>query len=234
MPQDAPSARTRVLIVEDNPVTQLALSLAVKSEPTLQLMAAIDTVSRASDWLKTEAVDLLLTDLELPDGSGLEVIRSCLLQHPDCDIMVITTSSDEVNVLACIEAGAAGYLLKSAGKLDIVHAILDLLSGGSPMSPVIARKVLDRVREARAQETVAPAAKEAVIATLTKRESVILELIAQGDAYGAVADALSISVSTVQAHIKNIYSKLSVHSRGEAVFEAQRQGLLKFGGQRKS
>ncbi len=234
MLEDTPRARARVLIVEDNPVTQLALSLAVRSEPTLQLMAAFDTIRSASVWLKTEPVDLLLTDLELPDGSGIDVIHACLANHPECDIMVVTTSSDEANVLACIEAGAAGYILKSAGKFDIVHSILDLLSGGSPMSPVIARMVLDRIRDTRTAGVVLPTAPaNGAIAALTKREAVLLKLIAQGHAYGDVAKDLSISVSTVQAHIKNIYSKLSVHSRGEAVFEAQRQGLLTFGGQKK-
>jgi DNA-binding NarL/FixJ family response regulator len=135
--------------------------------------------------------------------------------------MVITMSSDEDSVLACIEAGAAGYVLKDAGGFDIVRALLDLHAGGSPISPVIARKVLARMRGNKAQARIAAEAP-----LLTKRESAILDLIARGDSYGEVARELSVSVGTVQTHVKNIYGKLAVHSRGEAVFEAHRRGLL--------
>jgi DNA-binding NarL/FixJ family response regulator len=169
----------------------------------------------------------MLTDLGLPDGSGIDVIRACVQRCPDCDIMVITMSSDDDNVIASIEAGASGYVLKNAGKVDIVRALLDLHAGGSPMSPVIARKVLERMRYPKAATAPSsPAQENVAIDILTKRESAILNLIARGDSYSEVARLLSVSVGTVQTHVKNIYGKLSVHSRGQAVFEAQRRGLL--------
>lgn len=131
-------------------------------------------------------------------------------------------------MLASIEAGAAGYVLKDAGKMDIARAVLDLHAGGAPMSPAIARMVLAKVRGTK--KTVAPlVAGDSSVTYLTKREAVILDLIAQGGSYGQVAKELSVSVGTVQTHIKNIYGKLSVHSRGEAVFEAHRRGLLQLG-----
>jgi DNA-binding NarL/FixJ family response regulator len=142
--------------------------------------------------------------------------------------MVVTMSSDEENVLACIEAGAAGYVLKDAGRMDIARAILDLRDGGAPMSPAIARMVLAKVRDGKKATSSAHAPSNAPT-SLTKREAAILDLIAQGDSYGEVAKVLSVSVGTVQTHIKNIYGKLSVHSRGEAVFEAHRRGLLQLG-----
>ncbi len=147
---------------------------------------------------------------------------------PKCDIMVITMSSDEDNVLACIEAGATGYVLKDAGRLDVVNAVLELRAGGSPISPIIARKVLARARarDDAKKDDGAGAADAPPPVALTKREAAILDLIARGDSYGDVAKRLSLSVGTVQTHIKNIYDKLSVHSRGEAVFEAHRRGLL--------
>ena len=227
MSQDTPDVPISVLIVEDDAVTRKSLSLAIESEPSLRLVAALDSVKPALEWLDTQAVDVLLTDLGLPDGSGLDIILACAQRYPECDIMVITMSSDEANVLACIEAGAAGYVLKDAGRLDVVRAVLDLRAGGSPMSPAIARMVLARVRGGKT----APATLEEnnVVATLTKREAAILDLISRGDSYGEVARLLSVSVGTVQTHIKNIYGKLSVHSRGEAVFEAHRRGLLKMG-----
>ena len=134
--------------------------------------------------------------------------------------MVITMSSDEEHVLACIEAGAAGYVLKEAGHIDIVRALLDLRAGGSPISPVLARMVKFRPQETDAFE-------ENGAQLLTPRENAILELIAKGGSYAKVAEALGLSVGTVQTHVKNIYGKLSVHSRGEAVYEAHRRGLIR-------
>ncbi len=227
MSQQAVLASISVLIVEDDAVTRRALSLAIESEPALSLVAALDSVKPALDWLENQAVDVLLTDLGLPDGSGVEIILACARRHPNSDIMVITMSSDEANVLACIEAGASGYVLKDAGRIDIVRAVLDLRAGGSPMSPAIARMVIARVRDGK-KVAPTPASPDSMeLTTLTKREAAILDLIARGDTYGEVAQLLSVSVSTVQTHIKSIYGKLSVHSRGEAVFEAHRRGLLR-------
>jgi len=215
-----------VMIVEDDAVTRKALSLAIESEPRLRLLDAVETVKDALAWLDVNVPQVLMTDLGLPDGSGIEVIHACTSRHPQTDIMVVTMSSDEANVLACIEAGASGYVLKDAGKTDIARAVLDLRSGGAPMSPAIARMVLAKVRGDKKPV----AAREQDPATsLTKRESAILDLIARGDSYGEVAKILSVSVGTVQTHIKNIYGKLAVHSRGEAVFEAHRRGLLQIG-----
>ncbi len=229
MSQQAVLAPISVLIVEDDAVTRRALCLAIESEPALNLVAALDSVKPALDWLENQSVDVLLTDLGLPDGSGVEIILACARRYPNSDIMVITMSSDEANVLACIEAGASGYVLKDAGRIDIVRAVLDLRAGGSPMSPAIARMVIARVRDGK-KAAPTPASSDSVeLTTLTKREAAILDLIARGATYGEVAQLLSVSVSTVQTHIKSIYGKLSVHSRGEAVFEAHRRGLLRMG-----
>jgi DNA-binding NarL/FixJ family response regulator len=225
MSQAAARQPINVMIVEDDNVTRKYLAAAIQSEPALQLVAAFDSVQPALAWLMSTPVDLLLTDLGLPDGSGVDVIRACVDRWPNCGILVITMSSDEDSVLACIEAGAAGYVLKDAGRLDIVRALMDLHSGGSPISPLIARKVLGRMRDALPASS-APASNANAPSLLTRREAAILNLIARGDSYGEVARTLSVSVGTVQTHVKNIYGKLSVHSRGEAVFEAQRRGLL--------
>jgi DNA-binding NarL/FixJ family response regulator len=219
----------KVMIVEDDAVTRRALSLAIESSPELQLVAALEAVKPAIEWLATGDIDVLLTDLGLPDGTGIDVIRACVRHLPKCDIMVITMSSDEDNVLACIEAGATGYVLKDAGRLDVVRSVLELHAGGSPISPIIARKVLARARaQDAAPDPIKPeeAGESVNTVSLTKREATILDLIARGDSYGDVAKMLSLSVGTVQTHIKNIYDKLSVHSRGEAVYEAHRRGLL--------
>lgn len=214
-----------VLIVEDDAVTRKMLCLAVEAASELKLLAEFDSVKPALEWLSSNSADVLLTDLGLPDGSGIEIIRTCVKWHPATEIMVVTMSSDEGNVLACIEAGASGYVLKDAGCMDIARAILDLCDGGAPMSPTIARMVLAKVRRGKKKSS-SSTLQSAAKAALTKREAAILDLIAQGHSYGEVAKVLSVSVGTVQTHIKSIYGKLSVHSRGEAVFEAHRRGLL--------
>lgn len=226
MSQLTPHAPVSVLVVEDDDLTRRSLCLAIESEPTLRLAAQFDSIAPTLQWLETESVDLVLTDLGLPDGSGVDIIRACVERCPNCDIMVITMSSDDESVIASIEAGASGYVLKDAGRVDIVRALLDLHAGGSPMSPLIARKVLERMRDSKAPATAATVTENAVANLLTKREAAILNLIARGDSYVEVARMLSVSVGTVQTHVKNIYGKLAVHSRGQAVFEAQRRGLL--------
>lgn len=216
----------RVLVVEDDAVTRAALCLSIEAEPSLSLAAVFDSMQAALDWMRLETMDVLLTDLGLPDGSGIEIIRACRQLHPQCDIMVLTMSADQADVLACIEAGASGYLLKGMPRSDIASAVLSMREGGAPMSPAIARMVLERIRTSK-PALVSHGKERQADTRLTKREKVILDLIAHGDSYGNIANMLSVSVGTVQTHIKSIYSKLSVHSRGEAVFEAQRQGLLK-------
>ncbi len=213
------------MVVEDDIVTRHLLCNAIDLEPSLTLTGAFGTVSDALQGLEREPIHLLLTDLGLPDGSGLAIIRHCRRVMPQADIMVITMSSDESQVLACIEAGASGYVLKEAGHLDIVRALLDLKAGGSPISPLIARKVLARMRNMR---PVQASGVSTEMTGLTRRESAILELISRGGSFTKVAAVLSLSVGTVQTHVKRIYGKLSVHSRSEAVFEAHRRGLLRF------
>lgn len=223
----ASSRVCRVMVVEDDIVTRRLLCNAIDLEPSLMLSGAFSTVSEALAGLERDPIHLLLTDLGLPDGSGLSIIRHCRRVMPEADIMVITMSSDESQVLACIEAGASGYVLKEAGHLDIVRALLDLRAGGSPISPLIARKVLARMRTVRRAE-VGDDDCGGAASGLTRRERAILELISRGGSFSKVAEALNLSVSTVQTHVKRIYGKLSVHSRSEAVFEAHRRGLLRF------
>ncbi|MES2024340.1 MAG: response regulator transcription factor [Pseudomonadota bacterium] len=218
-----------VLVVEDDAVTQRALCLAISKEPSLKLLDALSSVKSALAWLELHSADLLLVDLGLPDGSGIDIIRFCAQRYPACNMMVITTSSDQESVLDSIEAGASGYVLKDVDRLDVARSLLDLHAGGSPISPTIARKVLGRMRDGNKPADVVSAQNEGAAedqVSLTKRESTILDLIARGDSYGEVARQLSLSVGTIQTHIKNIYDKLSVHSRGEAVYEANRRGLL--------
>jgi DNA-binding NarL/FixJ family response regulator len=145
-----------VIVVEDDHATRGRLCEAIAAQPNMTLGAACDRMAPALEWLDSHRPDVLLTDLGLPDGSGIDVIRHCAARYPACDILVITMFGDEKNVLASVEAGAAGYLLKDADHLDVGRAMRDLLAGGSPMSPVIARKVLNRARALESPATPTP------------------------------------------------------------------------------
>lgn len=215
----------RVVLVEDDERMRLQLAAVVTADPRLMLMAMFGRMRPALGWLAEHTPDVLLVDLGLPDGSGLELIRVCARLHDQCEIMVVSMFADEGNVLASIEAGALGYVHKDAADTDIVEAILSIRSGGSPMSPSIARRMLKRIRSSSSTPPTRPAAS-ATAAELTPRETEILNLISRGYSYQEAADLLQIMVSSVQTHIKSMYRKLSVNSRSEAVFEARALGLL--------
>ena len=212
-----------VALVEDHMAMRDRLVRVLLQAPDLQVCFAADNATDMMKWLDKHHVDVLLVDLGLPDLHGLEVVRHCRLRHPDTDIMVITLFGDEGMVLAAIEAGAQGYLLKDGTEDELARHVLDLRAGGSPMTPLIARHLLNRMVSAR---PVAPQPTTPDCDTLSARELEILQRLARGYTYTEVAGLLDIAPSTVQSHVKNIYSKLAVHSRAEAVFEARQMGLL--------
>ena len=235
----------RVLVVEDDAQMREFFSGSVSRCGELSLAGSMGTVAEATAWLDDDAneLDVLLTDLGLPDGSGLDVIRHAIRLHPRCEPLVISMFGDEDNVLASIEAGALGYIHKDSTPDDIAQTILDMRDGASPISPMIARRVLSKYQSDRRQGNRVPApVKDATAPVknggeagrealpprglLSPREQDVLALIARGFSYAEIARLQGLSVHTVQSHIKNLYSKLSVHSRSEAVFEATRMGML--------
>lgn len=230
----------RVLIVEDDPLMRDFFAGSVARSDQLALVAGVGTVAEARACLDDaeQRVDVLLTDLGLPDGSGLEVIRHARVRHPRCEALVISMFGDEDNVLASIEAGALGYIHKDATPDDIAHTILDMKAGASPISPMIARRVLAKYRSLQAGmpalvpdpesvwDDLVAAPDAGATVQLSAREQEVLALIARGFSYKEISQLRSVSVHTVQTHIKNLYSKLAVHSKSEAVYEATRMGLL--------
>jgi len=233
----------RVLVVEDDTDMRDFFAASVAGCPELQLAASLSTVAEATAWLdrSDNAVDVLLTDLGLPDGSGLQVIRHAIRLHPQCEPLVISMFGDEDNVLSSIEAGALGYIHKDSTPDDIARTILDMRAGASPISPMIARRVLSKYRSRHVDAATvdatlpAPPSTPAVASAseasathklLSPREQEVLALIARGFSYAEVARLQGLTVHTVRTHIKNLYAKLSVHSKTEAVFEATRMGLL--------
>lgn len=213
----------RVSIVEDDDEMRSRLAESITAQQGLQLLAEFNSGTQALAGINADAPDVLLVDLGLGDMSGLEVIRYVAKHHPQCDVLVVSVFGDEEHVLSALEAGARGYLLKGSLTRDITLDIQELHHGGSPLSPIIARQVLKRLQHETAGNIKSSRETEE---NLTPREIDILRLIARGFTYAETADLLNISILTVHTHLKHIYRKLAVHSKTEAVFEADQRRLL--------
>ncbi|HEY4370620.1 MAG TPA: response regulator transcription factor [Burkholderiales bacterium] len=224
-----------LVLVEDDVYFQEALRLAVRDAADIRLTGVFNTRAAALDALDGPPADVLLVDLGLPDGSGIDVIRAAQSRWPGCAVMVSTTFGDEAHVLQSIEAGATGYLLKDSSAPRIADEIRSLHGGGSPISPLIARQVLLRFRgQERAGAEAPKAAADTAVATegaargavLSERERQVLELITKGFSYEEIARLMDISRHTVRTFVRRIYAKLEVGSKAEAIYEARSQGLL--------
>lgn len=224
---------TTIAIIEDNPEFRQRFTDVIETEPELALVGSAANGMQGRALIASIRADVYLIDLGLPDMDGTALIREALATHPGCDVLVITVFADDAHILASIEAGATGYLLKDSASADIVECIRTLVSGGSPVSPLIARRILQKVRTEQAAAAIAGVARPppsptapVAVSTLTEREIQILGLLGKGLSYGEIGAALFISAHTVAQHIKNIYRKLAVHSRGEAVYAASKLGLV--------
>lgn len=215
-----------VLIVEDEPEFMRRFADAVLGDAGLALLGAVSNGQAAKALLDRQRPDVLLVDLGLPDISGIEVIQHAQQRHPDCDVLVVTMFGDDAHVVGAIEAGAAGYLLKDAAPERIAAAVHELRGGGAPISPSIARRILSRLRGNAPAGTASRPAPLEQASPLTARETELLRMVAKGLSFDTIGELLEISPHTVVAHVKKIYRKLAVHSRGEAVYEASQLGLL--------
>lgn len=211
-----------VLLVEDDARTRARLARAIAAHAELRLLAAVGGCAQARAQLARAVPNVLLTDLGLPDGSGIELIQEISRAHPQTRSMVISVFGDERHVVEAIRAGASGYLLKDASDREIGRAILDLMAGGSPISPAVARYLLKHLQP----PIVAVKPEKGIIEALSARELDVLQLVADGSSYAEIGAQLFISINTVGTHIKHIYDKLAVNSRGKAVREAEQLGLL--------
>lgn len=217
----------RVAVVEDDVVFLSDLVSAIKAAPDMRLASTASTVEEARRILEGPEVDVLVADLGLPDGSGIEIIRAAHQAWPRCAIMVATAFADELHVIQSIEAGASGYLLKDSSSSKLAEDIRSLHGGGSPISPMIARYVLARFRQVNAAVDV-PESKlnDEGRTILSARELEVLRLITKGFTYDEIARLMKVSRNTVMTFVRRIYTKLEVKSKVEAIHEARSQGLL--------
>ncbi|WP_233805305.1 response regulator transcription factor [Paraburkholderia sp. HP33-1] len=217
-----PSA-IHVAIVEDDPGFLDALGEVLRTTADMRLTGAAVTRAEGLALLEGPPSDVLVVDLGLPDGSGIDVIHAAARQWTACSIMVSTNFGDEKNVMRSIEAGAAGYLLKDSSPARIVDEIRSVANGGSPISPIIARQILVRLR----QDGVESGKPEAASAPLlSAREKEVLDLITKGFKTQEIATLMNLSSFTVRTFVRRIYSKLKVTSKAEAIYEARTLGLL--------
>ena len=215
-----------IAIIEDQAVVLDHFASIINADPGLVLLATARNGQTGSELIRTVDADIYLVDLGLPDFSGLFLLPEIARLRPGSNAMVITVFDDDKNIIAAIESGANGYLLKDSDTGNVGDALRDLHAGGSPLSPMIAKRVLTLFRGDRIDHGVTANEPGVEQALLTERETEVLKHLATGLAFHEIADELGISRHTVAQHVRNIYKKLAVRSRGKAVYEATKLGLL--------
>lgn len=223
-----------VAILEDEVHVRKMLEQAVLSDPGMALAFSAQTVAQAKALALTQSAQVYLVDLGLPDADGRDFIRWVSANQPGSLSMVVTVFGDDEHIVSSFAAGAVGYLLKDAPSSEIAQHIAELVAGGSPISPSVARRVLQHFKPGynsnrmplEASGSFGSAASEAVDNPLSEREHEVLRLIEKGLTYEEISQVLGITWHTVTSYLRRVYQKLEVNSRGEAVFEARHRGLL--------
>ena len=203
-----------LVIVEDNPTAGKLLLDYIEGEE-IHVHALYTTGEEAMEKIPTLPLpDVILMDIGLPGISGIALTRRLKQRYPNIEVVVQTVYDDTDNIVEAIRAGASGYLLKASSREEIIHAIMEAQRGGSFLTPKVARQLLcefQQIEKTEVQQEVFPKGG------LTEREVQILKRLIEGDAYKTIASQFRLSIHTVNTHIRRIYEKLQVHSRGEAV-----------------
>jgi DNA-binding NarL/FixJ family response regulator len=207
-----------VAIVEDNADYRLGTSYILKASPSCQVVGEYANAEDLIESIDEIKPDVVLMDIGLPGISGIDATTLLKKQHPRIQIVILSVHEDDDNVFQAICAGAIGYVTKPVMPTQLLEAVEYAFDGGTPMSPHIARKVLQMFKE------YVPPPKADYY--LSNREIEVLDRLVQGDDYKEMADKLFLSIFTVRAHIRNIYDKLHVHSKSQAVSKVLKEGIL--------
>ncbi|HEY9113780.1 MAG TPA: response regulator transcription factor [Bacteroidales bacterium] len=202
-----------VAIVEDDNEIRPLLEMIIDRSPGFSCKDTFSDCEQATAYIRNNPPNVVLMDVELPGMSGIEGIRQLKEHLPDTDFIMLTIRDDDETVLQALAAGATGYLLKDTPPAKLLDGIREVFEGGAPMSPTVARKI-------------AASFYNTEPSPLSERETEILEKLCDGHNYTTIADTLYISGHTVRVHIKNIYRKLQVNSRAEAVKKAIQGKLI--------
>ena len=209
---------TRIAIIEDERELREGLQSLINLTPNLSCVKSFGTMETALREIRDDEIDLVLTDIGLPKISGIEGTQILREKFPELPVVILTVHEENEKIFQALCAGASGYLLKNTPPKQIIEAINEVLSGGAPMSPDVARRVVTLFRKF--------APPEISDYKLTEQEKQILKMLVDGHHYKTAAHELGISIHTVSFHLRNIYSKLHVHSKTEAVAKALREGLV--------
>lgn len=196
-----------ICIIEDILDIQTGLRSVIESDERLQWIRSFETAEEAIEWIPKLKPDVVITDINLPGKNGIECVFELKNRDPGIQFIMFTIYEDNDQVFEALKAGATGYILKNTSPEKIVEAILELHEGGSPMSPKIARKVLQSFSRT----------ENPVLQLISKREREVLDLLSKGYLYKEIADQLNITLSTVKRHLNHIYEKLQVQNKTEAV-----------------
>lgn len=199
----------KVAIIEDDDWIRENLAAQIRENQGFICAGVFRTGEDAVEHIPRHPPDVILMDINLPKMNGIECVRQLKALIPAAQILMLTVYEDSDRIFNSLLAGASGYLLKRTPRADILEAIAEVYRGNSPMTGHIARKVVQYFNQRGRNDT--------ELEKLSKREREVLEHLAQGVPYKEIADVLSLSIDTIRIHIKGIYSKLHVHSRGEAV-----------------
>ena len=210
--------RIRVALVEDKRLIREGLGSILDRAEGLRCVGAYPSVEQALPALEEKPCDVLLLDIQLPGMSGVEGIRVLRERHPRLPVVALTIFEDDDEVFGALCAGACGYLLKKTPPAQIAEAVRQARGGGSPLSPEVARRIVEHFQNAPA-----PPRRES---SLTPQERSLLKLLADGHSYQSGAERLGVSINTVRDHVRSIYEKLHVHSKAEAVSKGLRRRLI--------
>jgi DNA-binding NarL/FixJ family response regulator len=213
-------AKIRVLLADDHVLVRQGIRQFLEEAGDIEVVAEASDGDEALRLAEVHRPDLAVLDIRMPSGSGVEATRRIKERWPDARVLILTAYDDDPYVFALLQAGADGYVLKTASADELVRAVHSIHQGKSALSPEIAAKVIRQVKSGR------PGAASAQVEPLTERELDVIRLAARGQTNRQIGIALGISHRTVQGHLASIYGKLDVNSRTEAVTEALRRGWI--------
>ncbi|HMK57274.1 MAG TPA: response regulator transcription factor [Dissulfurispiraceae bacterium] len=206
----------RIAIVEDNHILLENLKMLLMGESNMEVVGSYSSAESALNSLDFSSTDVMLVDIGLPGMSGIDLIGKVKASYPEMDIMAHTIFENRESVFSAIKAGASAYILKGSRPVELIDALNKLFDGGAPMSPKIARMVIQEFQDAGSSEQY----------LLSRREKEVLKEIEKGMSYKEIAGKLNISPQTIHTHIKKIYEKLHAQDRRDALVKARKKGII--------
>ena len=210
---------TRVLLVDDHPLFLDGVRAAIESTDGFEVVGEAHSCAEAVERARELAPDVVLMDLNLPDGSGIDATRDLLAAHPDVRVLVITMSAEDDAVVAAMRNGARGFVVKGAGRADLLHAVSTVAAGGAVFSPTVAERLGGFFSGLAAQPG------RELFPQLSEREREVLDLVARGYDNRRIAQALFLSDKTVRNYVSSIFTKHDVDTRAAAIVRAREAGL---------